>query len=383
MRVSLLCCLLVCLLSGQVRAEQDALRVYPEQPRKDGALLLLIVDEWSNGCGGEIRTTVTADLIEIAALPSQAELCTQVVTPFFDLIDPRERAGADADFADEVTVNYLFDGELRASRTIRFGSESGPAERFQTGSWTNATLANHGLFIDQQGDVLTAALLDYDADGKATWYYAAGKVEGQVFSADMVRYGEIVCVTAPCPRAAPVRQGRVNLLWFDSDVLIAGFSGVLESGLGQVFNQHVYQRLDLYRSPELPQPSPGELPLPDLIGNWLGGVQGDGARADDFRALVVKYGGLDLSGATDAHYFDVYPGAGAGGDPGQVEFRIRCAGGVSGTAECSLENYRSSGADCAASFAYSAVGVDRVRTSVQCSSDTLSFNSLFQLFRLD
>lgn len=383
MRQSLLLCLLLCLLAGQARADQDSLRVYPEQPRKDGPLLLLVVDEWSNGCGGEIRATVSADQIEIAAQPSQAELCTQVITPFFDLIDPRERSDAEIDFADEVTVNYRFDGELRASQTIRFGTEITPAERFQTGSWTNGTLANHGLFIDQQGDVLTAALLDYDADGKATWYYAAGKVEGPVFSADMVRYGEIVCVTAPCPRAAPVRQGRVNLLWFDTDVLIADFSNVLESGLGQVYNQHVYQRLDLYRSPELPQPAPGELPLPDLVGNWLGGVQGDGARADDFRAFVIKYGGLDLSGAADAHYFDVYPGQGDGADPGQVEFRIRCAGGIVGSAECSLENYRSSGADCAANFAFSAVGVDRVRTSVQCSSDTLSFNSLFQLFRLD
>ena len=359
------------------------LAVHPAQVRQNGPWLISVQGEWPNGCGGEIRTQVSASSIDITAVPATGvDICTQVVLPFFELVNPRA-SSAEVDFGDSVTVNYRYDGELRGSIEVPFSESAAPAERFRTGSWVTS-IANHGLFIDQQNDVLTAALFDYDADGQAVWYYAAGKVEGDVYIADMVRYGEIVCVTAPCERVAPVRQGRIELLLTDTDEIHARLVDVLESPRVVGADHLVYRQLDLSRSADLPQPGPGEPALPDLVGEWLGGVQGDGAREDDFQTQVIKYSGLDLGGAVDTHVFSAFAAGEGVPDPAPLLYRIRCDVGQPGAAaRCQLEGYQSLGASCAAEFGYSAVGVDRVRSAVHCSSADADYDSVFHLFRLD
>lgn len=389
LRIALSVGLLCLTTSAAAQLQRDSLSVHPAAPQRDGPWLILLQDYWPTGCGGTVDTRVSADSIEIIARQSQADFCTAVVLPFQQLINPQDLAGRDFRFDPSVTVNYRYDDgqgtQLRDSTQFSFGADDNRPVQVQTGSWVAAGLESSGLFIDQQGEVLTAALLDYDTDGRASWYYSAGKVDGSVYVADMQSYAEIVCVTEPCSRAAPNHGGRINMLLRDENEVLVSFDGVLQSTRVAHQAVYAYQRLDFQRSPELADICCGT-PPPDLVGIWVGGVEGNAQRPDDFRSLVIKYAGIDLSSGLERHHFDVYPAdLSAGIDPSLALFGISCGDErpVDGPISCSLQDYRYGELSCEASFGYAAVGVERVRVAAVCTGGDMPFESRFHLFRLD
>ncbi|MEZ5442898.1 MAG: hypothetical protein R3F15_15600 [Lysobacterales bacterium] len=307
-------------------AGQDPLQVFPDQLHREGPLLILLTDEWPDGCGGRVDVVVSAAAIDLLATSTTAEVCIDSLASLYELIDPlAETPGLVLN--DTVTLRYQMNGELRHSRELSFSDQSNHTIKLQTGSWAS-NLENHGLFLDRQGDVLTAALLDYDADGRAAWSYAVGRIDGNAYSADMVRYGEIECVTTPCSRAAPVLTGRINLVFTFENLLIASYDSVIESPLAQLYGTMQYRRLDFQRSANLPPLDPNRVSVPDLEGVWLAGVQGAGTMDDDFGIVTIRYAGSDSPPDVDGlHLFEAFAGQDLDGQtppPEGLRFAILC-----------------------------------------------------------
>jgi Astacin (Peptidase family M12A) len=82
----------------------------------------------------------------------------------------------------------------------------------QTGWWWNAAESGRGFFIEKRGANLFMAGYYYEADGRATWFTAAGAMSGSTFSGDMTvfRGGQSLtgAYRAPNPGTSP---GRVTL----------------------------------------------------------------------------------------------------------------------------------------------------------------------------
>ncbi|MCB1607202.1 MAG: hypothetical protein KDI71_09535 [Xanthomonadales bacterium] len=371
--------------SANAQLAYQPISVYPANLNPDAPFLILVEDSWIDGCGGSVALRVSPGIIEVEATlasPILGRVCTAVLVPFKRLINPRDLVGEDFEFADSVSVNYLVNNgngpELRYTRQISFGAGTNPATRAQAGGWVTPELASSGLFIDQQGEILSAALFDYGDDNLGNWYYAAGPVNGNVFVGDMSAFGLIQCITQPCERAAPVSNGRINILLRGANEAIVEFSqiefpgSVLQSGEDAV----VYHRLDFTRSPGLPSdPLDGDLALPDLVGSWVGGMASADLGVDDFRTLRVSYAGFDNSHGVAGHRFDVFNGNATAGDP---SFQIYCADlrPVDGNVGCSLQGYRfgsDQGSECTAEFRFADVGEERLRASAVCGGSALEF----------
>lgn len=88
------------------------------------------------------------------------------------------------------------------------GAEAAP----QTGWWWNAAESGRGFFIEKRGANLFMAGYYYEAEGRATWFTAAGPMSGSTFSGDMLvfRGGQTLtgAYRAPAQGASP---GRVTL----------------------------------------------------------------------------------------------------------------------------------------------------------------------------
>lgn len=367
--------------------------VHPPNVTRDAPFLILVEDAWADGCGGRVEASVDATTIEIVATlasPILGRVCTSVVTPFKQLINPRSVAGAGIEFADAVTINYLVNNgngaELRSTGQINFSVAPNLPALIQTGGWTTSKLESSGLFIDQQDGILSAALFDYGADNEASWYYAAGAVNGNVYVGAMQRFGLINCVTQPCPRAAPIAGGTINVLLKDANEILVGYEGIeFPSGLfdGNA-EAMLYKRLDFARSPSLPvDPGPGNELLPDLVGDWVGGIGGEGARVDDFRALTIVYSGLDDSTGVSSHVFEAYRSAEFNAGNAVPEFLLVCGdlGPVLSGVHCRLEGYVYGGQVCISEFGYAAVGERRLATAAVCGLDVDPVQTRFELYR--
>ncbi len=366
--------LLLCMLASPVWA---SIRNFPTNISQQGPWFILVQDQWINGCQGSFEIEVTASTIDIHAVPfagAPGDFCAAVIVPFQYWVNPRDSAGADFQFDSSVTVNFHFDGELRSTEQVVFNELGNTPTRVQTGSWVTS-LQNHGLFIDRQGDVMTMALFDYDGNGDATWSYGVGTIDGNVLSAELYSYGEIVCVTEPCDRTAPIRRGQVTMLVFENQ-LLATYVDALPSP-SVVFTTMVYDRLDFQRPPELNIPN--RQPLPDLVGDWIGGMTGDAVRPDDLRAVSISFGGGTGIGTINEWVFDVSTTA-----SGEYLYSIFCTDiDQSRAPRCRVVGYFFGDYSCATDFAYRSVGVDRLQSAAACAGPEGSTESTFHLYRAD
>ncbi len=377
---------------AQAQLSFEPVTVHPPNVGLEAPFLVLIEDAWSDACGGSVETRVDANTIEIVgtlASPILGRLCASVVTPFKQLVNPRSVAGNRVEFADTITINYLVNNgngpELRFTRQLSFDESPNPPMRVQTGGWTTSKLGSSGLFIDQQGGTLTAAFFDYGVDNLASWYYSAGAVDGNVYIAEMASYGLTNCITAPCPRAEPVDKGRVNVLLRGANEMVVSFEGIglpnsLLDGKAEAL---VYKRLDFARSPGLPADAIDGNLLPDLAGQWVGGVGGAGAHADDFRALTIVYAGVDTTPGLERHIFQAYLTAEVGTGIIVPEFMLTCADlrPVDGAVGCRLEGYRYAQQVCESFFQYAAVAEERVVADATCGVTADAIETKFELYR--
>ncbi len=367
----------------------EPVTVHPAAVNRDAPWLILIDDSWADGCGGTVQTRVSPQLIEIEGTlssPMLGQVCTAALVPFKQLINPADLVPQGFVFADNVTINYLVDNgngaQLRYSRQMQFSSQPNQTVRAQPGGWTTGLLQSSGLFIDQQGGILSAALFDYGTDNLASWHYAAGPVNGSVFVADLSTFGLINCVTAPCDRAAPVADGKIYMLLRGANEAIVSYRQIPFPG--SVVNDSddavVYHRLDFRRSAQLPlDPIDGDLPLPDLVGQWVGGMVNADLGVDDFRSMRIEYAGFDDSRGVRSYRYNVFPAA-----IGEPSFQIDCADNrpLDGPVGCSLQGYRygsGQGVACDAFFEFAAVAEESVRAAAQCGDTTLAF----ELYRRD
>ncbi len=286
----------------------EPLTVHPSQIVADQPFLILIESQWNDTCGGEFEVSVSREQIDVTAILLSPSLgptvCAGRVTPFIKLINPRDFAAADFAFGASLTVRYLFDQgngpELVSSKTVDFSTESGVASTIQNGGWTTPTIERSGLFIDQQRDVLTAALFDYDENGQPFWTYAAGPVNGNVFAADQISYNEIECITQPCPRVAEGSVGRVNMLLRGTNELIVDYRDVLRSGTVSEMESFAYQRFEFNRDPALVD---APAAIPDLAGEWLAGAGPKPLFQPQYEYVQIGYTGLDNEEGLPRHRF--------------------------------------------------------------------------------
>ncbi len=365
----------------------DPMTVHPERIQPDQPFLILLDDSWIDSCGGTLSLQASNTEINVIATlssPMLGGVCAQVLTPFRELINPLAELDTLPDFEDSIVINYLVDNGFgampRDSETITFTSAANTPVRLQSGSWVTPGLTFSGLFIDQQDDIFTAALMDFSDDGDPLWHYGGGRLNGNTFIGEMASYHEIVCVTQPCDRAAPDNVGTVYVLVDEFDSLLVEYNGILGSTLPIVGGPMQYSRLPLTRSASIPAEDPA---LPDLVGNWVAGSSGDSSTADNFTAVMIDYTGPASQGLS-GHYFDVFDQPVSPGLP-VLLYRILCqdARPVDGTVACSLEGYRFDGLDCSVAFAYTAVGDQRLTAAMTCGNGTRSVDGEYRLFRMD
>ncbi|MEM9301374.1 MAG: hypothetical protein AAGE01_04645 [Pseudomonadota bacterium] len=380
---SFLCAGLLALpLSALAQFAFMPVKAFPERPAADGPFLLLIEDRWNDACGGSLELDAQSDEIIVTATlasPLLGAACAQVVVPFRSLLNPRA-AAPDVDFGEAVTVIYRFDagnGPVERARIgVSFGSEP-PAATAQTGGWISDALPSSGFFVDQQGDVMTVLVADYDEDGVGTWHYAAGRLNGSAFSAPAQRFGEIVCITASCPRAAPLSEGRIDIAINARDELLVAFEGVLLSGRYDESEAYRYRRLDFERDPAL---AVSDLPLPDLAGTWVAGVPGVDGDPGGFGSVDIIFEGIEET-AIPRHVFRASPRLGEDGP----SFTIVCTDDrpVDGTLGCSIDDFAYGTENCVTDrFAFEAVGHERLSVPASCDA-AFTFETRLELFRLD
>ena len=360
---------------------------HPERITPDGAFLLLIKDRWTDGCRGTVEVDVTEQRVEVTGIlasPSLQTACTQAVVPFEEIVNVRSIA-PDVRFADPVTVSYRFDAgsgaEERMTINVSVDDAPLPGTTVQNGSWVTESLESSGLFIDQQGEILTAFLAEYTTDGLPVWHYASGRVEGSAFSAPMQRFSEIECVTSPCSRVALDREGRIDMVLLGRDALTVDYEGVLEGRGAAIEDALAYERLRFTRSEELE-----DLPLrvPDLVGEWVAGVHRGAGTSGAYLSVRIDLDRVnDATGATPAVVFVATDLGSLDAEPAPT-FEIVCADNraFDGFESCQVVGFPSSGGSCAASFLFREVGVDRVSARASCEGDP-GFDSRFDLFRLD
>jgi len=355
----------------------DPLSIHPQNIRAGDTFLIHIDSAWSNGCGGEIITSITADAIDVTADPIgriAGAVCPQVIVPFHDLINPYDLVDASFRFSDNVTVNFSFIGDdgqksLIASKTIVFSDQANTTKTAESGFWVSNDLAYSSLTIDQQQNVLSLALSDFEEDGKPLWYFAAGPVNGNVFSGIMFSYNSgIVCVTEPCPRAVTDKNGRVYMLINDRNEVITKYVGLLDRNLFSDDLTTVYQRLELKPNADLPT---DPVILPDLTGEWVVGVESDTDIAE-FAKYTISYGGesLDTSGLTS--YVFSASITNSASTRIEADFTISCIDQrpLDGPLDCEVNNVEYKNSSCVIRFPFSAVANNAVTASADCDGAT-------------
>lgn len=389
MREHLLCLGVMAFLPAAAPAQLafDPIEVHPVFVSEDGPFLILVRDRWTDGCGGAVKTTVSSDTIDVVSTltsPTIDAICPAVVVPFEKIVDPRAVA-PDVTFASTVTVRYFFDAgngpELVATRLAELATDAtNPTAEVGSGGWITPGLARSGLFVDQQGSILSAMLSDYDENGLGRWHYTAGTVDGTAFVGTFERYSEIQCVTAPCDRAAPDGQGRVAMILRDRDELIVQYDGVLAPPEGREHDAYRYQHLRFERSPALAEL---DLAIPDLEGRWVAGVRGLVDRADSFRSVAIRFDRVENEGSIPAYVYRAT--ALAPSDTlASPDFEIVCKDDrpVDGIRACTVMDFESPGGACFAPIPFEAVAYDRVSVPASCDP-TFIFETTFELFRLD
>jgi hypothetical protein len=372
------------LISGSAFAgiRFDPVRVFPEAPQRGQPVLLLVESMWPNGCGGKLETQVFADRIEIILKPNRdpAVVCTQALVPFTELINPAQLLPANVAFVDRVFVRYSVqsDGasnQLMDEDVINFGATVPAKTALISGSFSSKSLALSGLFLDQQEGVISTLLSDYDERGSSSWRFGAGVLHGNVYVGDLTSYQQIVCIRAPCPRAAPNSTGKISLLVLNQNEVIARYQDALTPELDGTYR---YERMVFTRSPVLPGPQQEESWLPDLVGEWLVGVTGNQRENAVFKRYRIQYLGRLL---VDSRSFDRRYSAVSVTDTNDF-FEINCSDArpVDGIIGCTLRDFPALARRCDASFEPSSLALGQLRIPATCAraGDVLETEFLMQ-----
>lgn len=387
---------LVCALPVRAQQLQELLSVHPSNVSKGENFLVLIEDVWSDSCGGEISVDLDTTTINITGTLLSAQepaVCLTVLTPFKKLINPNDLlinilaiSDGELEFADTITLNYFKDDgdgpERVLSRELTFEDADNQTQLIESGNWTTNSLDSSGLFIDQQRDILSLELLDYEQDGTPFWTVAAGGVNGNTFVGDLNSYiyTPVECVTAPCPQVQPRQVGRVKILLRDYNRLIVEFDNVLLSPRALEGFAFTYHRLLFNRSSQLSEVS---LQTPDLTGNWVAGIRGDSINLeDDYRSVLIEFAGVVDQGGLERSVFDVFfttPGIGVP----VADYSINCedARPADGLQGCFLDGFQYRGQGCQVSFPLSAIGERRITARAVCS-DTDGNNTITTTFNM-
>ncbi|WP_395376597.1 hypothetical protein [Marinicella sp. W31] len=359
---------------GHANGFTDPLTIHPQNIRAGQEFLIHINSSWNNGCRGEVIAEVTADVIDLTADPFgrvAGAVCTQEIVPFHDLINPYDLVNDDFRFADNVTVNFSFIGDddqkrLVTSKTIGFSDELNSIKSAESGFWVSHELAYSSLTMDQQQDMLSLALSDFEQDGESVWYFAAGPVNGNIFSGVMYSYNSnIVCVTEPCPRAAIAKNGRVYMLINERNEVIAKYIGLLDQGLFGTDLTTVYQRLELQPNPELPK---DPVAVPDLTGAWVAGVESDTDIAE-FAKYTISYGGESIDTSGLISYVFSASITNSVSTRIEADFTISCVDQrpLDGPLDCAVNNMQFKNSSCAIRFPFESVANNAVSATADCS----------------
>jgi len=372
------------LLSSYAAADSrfDPVRAFPESPQRGQPILLLVQSDWPDGCGGTIETKINVDRIDVIAKPNRVlgVGCTQALVPFTELINPAAQLPASVIFADRVEVRYFVQdatgqNQIIDTDAITFSTAAPSPASLLSGSFSSKSLDLSGLFLDQQEGVISTLLSDYNQQGQSSWRFGAGKLHGNVYVGDLTSYQQIVCVQAPCPRAAANSTGKISLLLLNQNEVIARYQGALTPVLDGTYR---YQRMVFNRAPTLPGADQEESWLPDLVGEWLVGVTGNAREAASFKRYRIQYIGRLLA---DSRLFDRRYSAVSATDPSDF-FEINCtdARPVDGIIGCSIANFSALTRRCAVDFEPSSVALGQLRAPATCAraGDILETEFLMQ-----
>ncbi len=373
--------------AAQAGVLRKDLNVYPAVIQRGSPFLILVESAWSSGCQGSLSIRATPELIEVLADESAAatRICTTVVVPFQQLFNPKTVLANGLNFADSITVRYTkrgFSGpDYIESEIIRFSNVAAEPVMLEPGSFVADQLSSSNLAIDQRGAVITTNLSDYDAQGRGSWFFGSGKLNGNVYIGAPANYRTIQCIRAPCPRAAPDQIGNMLMLIRDQNTLLVDYQNVL-SGPQAALSTLQYRRFNFMPNLSLPSAEVVGFSLPDLEGRWLAGVLGSGAREAALSDVTIRYVGRLLADPNAGFRFQAFARDRSGNE--QPSFTIDCEDQrpFDGPIACSLNNFSYQSSSCNTSFSPQAVGPSRLEAAASCGGPSNTFETLFVLRRL-
>ncbi len=385
--MSVLTALIGAALVGQASAGRlfDPISIHPSEPQRGQPVLIKVEAFWPSGCAGTVSVEASATRVDVIMDNGQLSdrLCTTVVLPFVELINPADFLPAGVRLSDQVEVRLLRRDSSNSppekvdEDRITFGVAKPMAKRIPTGSFSSAELEVSGLFVDQQDNMMSTLLSDYDSQGKASWRFGAGSMHGDVFVGSLPRFQQIQCVTAPCPRATPADEAQINLLVVNPNELVVSYRNALNAGMR---NTYRYKRLVFNRSPELPGASADDSWVPDLSGSWLIGVLGTQSSNAELRRFNVTYiGAVDAESGLNRRAFFAQSNSSRSDN-----FNIVCtdARPVDGIIDCRIENFLALNNSCEANFEPVDVAADQVRSSATCGRAPSEVNTELFMQRL-
>ncbi len=398
--------ILLLAVAGQAAAKVDPsiageFSVHPRAIGQDGNFFILVEQPASDHCTTDVQMQISPEAIDLWVAPLADGACTSSGQPARrTLLSPRDGVGKDYPFAQTVQLRYrlVSDNEVIEldAQEIRIGVGAGasPPERVDSGSWINAELPFASLVVDQQDQIISLSLLDYDHVGRPIWLYASGELDGNTFSGELYRYRESVCRLKNCKRASGEEKGRIQMVMVEGNDLVVNLDTASHlSSRIEAHRAYSYARIDLTRSPEAARIDASGARIPDLVGTWVAGTAGAGnhsARTSAFEAMTVEYmGPANLHNRE--HIFLAFPGAerlklGDGVFPtAAVRYAVSCLDERPEREQtvCQLMPMSESGSGCIASFPLQAVGVDRISAEATCNDEVGSYATRFEMFRLD
>lgn len=361
-------------LSLTVTAEEKnmlapTLEVYPAHVTKGEGFLISLNGYWPNSCGGRFYTEIVNDRMIFTADPvsrTSRISCAEIIVPFNELINPEDMVENDFVFADTVTVEYhmyRINGEKEkvGETELIFSDIPNKNASIESGYWVTDKLSYSSLTIDQQSNMISTTLSDYDIDGNPVWFFSSGTMNGNTYIGEITRYTtNVACIPAQsCPRAIAEQTGHIYILVNDNNDLTVKATGLKDS---QFFEDYTarYRRNVLSVNPLLPQ---NQIDLPDLTGRWIVGFESDTSRSE-YNQYIIEYTGVDDSNqnAVEKYLFSAKP---VNTVDTNMNFSIECADYriLDGDLSCSINNITYLQSACIVNIPFSAVGNRKVDVS--------------------
>lgn len=183
-------------------AAQAAMDLALEAPSTSSPMLapsLRISGIWPDSCVPRIQSTRLAGA-EIDLVARSATLgCRAEATRYEQRANPALQAGLLHLPARVYAVRAYLGRGTQTPALSRFAlldaTESEPAPDVENGFWWTVALgeedapalAGSGISLERQGDQLAVGLFGFDADGRATWFFGSGRLEGRIARIALVR----------------------------------------------------------------------------------------------------------------------------------------------------------------------------------------------------